>query len=96
MKKATVSELKAALSEFLARVKAGGEVIVTERGRPVAKLVPIRPSGRIPEVLREMEKEGLLRVGSGKLPSGFWKLPRPRDPKGLVLRALLDERAEGR
>ncbi len=42
MKKvAKVSELKASLSKYLARVKAGEEVIVTERGKPVAKLVPI-------------------------------------------------------
>ncbi len=41
MRSATVSKLKAALSEHLARVKAGEEVIVTERGKPIAKIVPI-------------------------------------------------------
>ena len=38
---ATVSKLKATLSEHLARVKAGEEVIITERGKPIAKIVPI-------------------------------------------------------
>jgi len=40
MKTAAVSKLKAGLSEYLARVKAGEEVIVTERGKPIAKIVP--------------------------------------------------------
>lgn len=26
----------------------------------------------------------------------FWKLPRPEDPEGLLLKALLEDRREGR
>jgi hypothetical protein len=43
-----------------------------------------------------MEKQGLIKLGSGKLPKGFWVMPRAEDPKGLVLSALLEERKEGR
>jgi hypothetical protein len=43
-----------------------------------------------------MEKQGLIRLGSGKLPKGFWTLPRTEDPKGLVLGALLEDREETR
>ena len=43
MKAAKVSELKASLSKYVARVKNGEEILVTERGRPVAKLVPWTP-----------------------------------------------------
>jgi hypothetical protein len=39
-----------------------------------------------------MEKQGLIRLGTGKLPKGFWKIPRPEDSKSLVLKALLEER----
>ena len=92
MKTAAVSRLKASLSEYLLKIKAGEEIIVTERGKPIAKLVPIARSGRVPERLREMEKEGLVSIGRGKLPKNFWTSPRPRDPKGLVLKALLEER----
>lgn len=35
-----VKELKARLSEFLARVEGGEDLVVTDRGRPVARLVP--------------------------------------------------------
>ena len=96
MKTATVSKLKASLSEYLRQVKAGEEVLVTERGRTIAKLVPIRRSDTLPEYLLEMEQRGLVRLGAGKLPKAFWKLPRPRDPKGLVVKAVLSEREDGR
>jgi len=42
-----------------------------------------------------MEKQALIKLGSGKLPKGFWKMPRAKDPQGLVLRALLEERETG-
>lgn len=48
------------------------------------------------ERLEEMERRGLIRLGSGKIPSDFWDLPTPEDPRGSVLAALLDEREEGR
>lgn len=46
--------------------------------------------------LAEMERRGLIRLGSGKIPDDFWDLPAPEDPRGSVLGALLDEREEGR
>ena len=36
-----IAELKATLSERLARVKRGEEVVITERGVPVARLLPL-------------------------------------------------------
>lgn len=95
MKTAPVSRLKASLSEYLRRVKAGEEVIVTERGKPIARLTPVKRIGVFPEHLVEMERQGRIKLGSGRLPKDFWKLPRPRDPKGLTLKALLEEREAG-
>ena len=92
---AKVSELKAGLSAYLARVKAGEEVVVTDRGTPVAKLVPIpRTADHEMERLRDMERRGLIKLGTGKLPPGFWDMPRPEDPGDGVLKALLEEREE--
>jgi len=92
----TVSKLKASLSEVLRRVKAGEEVLVTERGRVIARLSPPASSPALPESLREMERQGLVKLGTGKLPRNFWSMPRPKDPKGLVMKALLEERADSR
>jgi len=96
MKIAAVSKLKAYLSEYLNQVKAGNEVLITDRGEPVARLVPISRTRTVGESLARMEKQGLIRLGSGKLPKDFWAMPRAEDPKGIVLKALLEERKEGR
>jgi prevent-host-death family protein len=96
MKIAAVSKLKAYLSDYLNQVKAGHEVLITDRGKPVARLVPISRTKSTRESLVRMEKQGLIKLGSGKLPKDFWSMPRPEDPQGLVLKALLQEREEGR
>jgi prevent-host-death family protein len=61
MKTTTVSKLKASLGEYLRSVKAGEEVLVTERGRPVARLSPAARCDVLADHLVEMEKHGLLR-----------------------------------
>lgn len=96
MTTATVSKLKASLSEYLRRVKAGEEVLVSERGRPIAKLVPVHGKDNLPDHVAALARQGLARIGSRKLSRAFWALPRPRDPKGKVLQALLEEREHGR
>ncbi|OHC65136.1 MAG: hypothetical protein A2040_14820 [Rhodocyclales bacterium GWA2_65_19] len=45
----TVAEAKAHLSELLARVEGGEELVITRRGRPVASLSPVRPIKRPPD-----------------------------------------------
>jgi len=95
MKTAAVARLKAELSRYLRLVKSGEEIVVTEHRVPVARLVPIEPGDIVDEDLRELERQGLLRVGSGKLPKGFWKQRRARDPKGLLRKALMKERETG-
>ena len=37
-------ELKTKLSEYLRRVKAGETIIVTERGRTIGQLIPVKPT----------------------------------------------------
>ena len=96
MKTAAVSELRARLSEYLNQVKAGMEVLITDRGKPVARPVPISRSKNLKESLVSMEKQGLIKLGSGKLSKDFWRMDRPDDPQGLVLKALLEEREAGR
>ncbi len=37
-------ELKSKLSEYMRRVKAGQTIVVTERGKPIGQIVPIKAS----------------------------------------------------
>jgi prevent-host-death family protein len=97
MKSASVSKLKATLSACLAWVKAGEEVVVTERGKPIAKIVPLSPDSSIRSShLAALERAGLVKIGSEKLPKDFWEIPRPKDVQGVGLQALLKERETGR
>ncbi len=97
MKSAAVSKLKSSLSEYLLKVKAGEEVIITDRGKPIAKIVPLdREETAIPPHFLTMEKAGLVRIGRSMLNKDFWKMPRPKDKKGRALANLLKEREEGR
>jgi len=97
MKSAAVAELKANLSKYLSQVKAGEQVLVTERGVPVAKLVPVETRKKdLPGHLQDLEKAGLAIIGSGKIPRSFWEWPRPADPKGRAVKSLIEERSKER
>lgn len=94
MKKAKVAELKNGLSRYLAHVKRGGTVLVFERDRPVAQIIPAAvSSGRGDRRLAELERQGLIRRGRGGLPELLRR--RPIRVKGSVLKDLLAERRSG-
>lgn len=90
-----ITELKARLSEHLEAVKAGEEILVTDRGRPIARLTPIAPQEQPDARVEQLIRMGLARPPIAPLPPDFWELPRPADPEGLALKALLEEREEG-
>ncbi len=95
----SVARLKARLSEYLARAKAGEPVIITDRGTPVARLVPL--SGPAEEAGRrtELGRAGLIRDPERAADAAFLERflaePRPADPTGRSLESVLEERAEG-
>lgn len=96
MKSAGVAELKAHLSRYLAAVKEGEEVTVTERGRPIARLVPLDAEADQEARLQRLARAGLVRLPTKKLSAEeFLSRPRPEDPEGVSLRHVLEEREEG-
>ena len=96
MKKASVAELKAKLSEYLAAVKRGQDVIVTERGKPIARLTQLADQSALDAHWAELIRTGAMRPPAQKLPKNFFELPRSDDPEGALLKALLEEREERR
>lgn len=95
MTTASISELKARLSAFLDIVRQGEEVLVTDRGRLIARLIPVR-GGDLEESRRELLlRSGRLRAPEAPLPNDFWDRVRPADSEGRSLAALLEERGEG-
>lgn len=59
-----IRELRLNLSRYVARARTGTEVIVTDRGRPVARLAPIDDEERrADEVYERLVREGLVIPG---------------------------------
>ncbi len=96
MRRASIAALKAHLSEYVNAAKAGEEVIVTDRNKPVARLGPVKPPIRRDARLMDLVRAGLARPAVRALPQEFWERPRPRDRQARALAALIEERAEGR
>jgi prevent-host-death family protein len=59
-----IRELRQDLSRFLRRVRAGEQLVVTERGRPLAVLTPWADETN---VLDRLIATGRLRRGEGRL-----------------------------
>jgi prevent-host-death family protein len=91
----SVGRLKARLSEYLRRVKAGEEIVVTDRGKPVARLVGLEGERALEGRVEELVRSGLARPPLRPLDPGLLQKVRPRDPDVCSLNAALEERSEG-
>ncbi len=90
----SVVQLKSRLSEYLRLVKAGGELVITERGVPVARLVPLDATERRTTRRLRLSKTGIVRPGRGRLPKVLQAPPTGPDLGRDVLNALLAERGD--
>ena len=90
----SVSQLKARLSECLRVVRSGDTLVVTDRGTPVAMVSPL-PPGENEGPMASLIERGLVTPPMKSLRDDFWDLPRPSDPEGLGLKAVLQDRASG-
>ena len=93
---ASVVEFKARQSEHLRAVKAGHELVITERGVPVARVVPLDDSERRSTRRMRLSRAGVIKPGHARLPKTL-QTPPDGPPVGHdVLAALLAERGESR
>ena len=92
----SISETKAKLSALLDLVGAGETVTITDRGRPVAQIVPAAETGDVEGRIARLERAGLIRRPKRKLDVEAF-LARPKlDLGGGVVDLLLEERRTGR
>jgi prevent-host-death family protein len=77
-------QAKILLGQLVKEVRAGYEIVITDRGNPVAKLVPV---GDLPleARVRELEKRGTIGPLAGR------RLPPPLPLAGNAAQRLLQE-----
>jgi prevent-host-death family protein len=95
MKKVNISDLKAKLSSHLQFVREGEEVLVCDRNKPVARIVPVKlddQSGRE----RRLIARGVLVPPLKKRPaSDTWPEP-PGNVSDKVMKQVWRDEREGR
>ena len=82
-------------SKAIKEVRAGKEVVLTERGQPIAVIKPIKKEQALDAALKAMADEGLITLPSrkGPMPAPRW---RPIKVKGQPLSQTIIENREDR
>ncbi|WPD23170.1 MAG: type II toxin-antitoxin system prevent-host-death family antitoxin [Candidatus Electrothrix scaldis] len=89
-----IREAKANLSRYLHSVRQGNEIILTDRNRPVGKIVPISSEElSLWDRLRNLEEKGLIEADTTQCESAPSPLPLPK--KNLAQLLLQEDRENG-
>jgi len=88
-----IADLRNRLTQYLQEVRAGEEIVVRDRQRPIAKIVPFTVDDDDADDAA-LVAAGLMRKGSGKIPSSFWKARRPRLKMRAAVSAVRDDRED--
>ncbi|MFV1988836.1 MAG: type II toxin-antitoxin system Phd/YefM family antitoxin [Gemmatimonadota bacterium] len=78
MRHVPISDLKAKLSQYVDLVQRGEEVVVTDRGRPVARLVGLAGEEDREGRLQQLIRLGRVRPPVDRTPSMKRSLETPR------------------
>ena len=86
-----IREAKINLSKLLKKVQKGGEIIITDRGRPVGKIVPVtQDSLSLSERIENLGKQGWIEP---KKPDEQRPLPPPLPlPDEMAQKFLQEDR----
>ena len=93
MRSTNIADLRNHLTRYLQEVRAGGEIVVRDRERPIAKIVPFTIDDADADDAA-LVAGGLMRKGSGVIPPSFWSARRPRMPRHAVVAAVSADRDE--
>ena len=94
MRTVNIADLKNNLSAHLKRVRAGEELIVKDRNRPVARLMPFTSGEDLDAEEKALVAAGLMRLPVKEKSDDFLALPAPRvalEDIRAVIRAERDE-----
>jgi len=93
MKTVNISDLKARLSAHLQLVKDGEEVLVCDRNKPVARIVPLRLAERSEQVRRLVARGVLVPPTKTRRSSVSWPEPPGNLPDDVMEPLWQEERS---
>ena len=93
MRSTNIADLRNRLTQYLQEVRAGEEIVVRDRQRPIAKIVPFTVDDDDADDAA-LVASGLMRKGSGRLPPSFWKARRSRVTMHAAVVAVRGDRDE--
>ena len=93
MRSTNIADLRNRLTQYLQEVRAGEEIVVRDRQRPIAKIVPFTVDDDDADDAA-LVVAGLMRKGSGTIPPSFWKAPRSRMTLQTAIAAVSADRNE--
>ena len=91
MRTANIAELRDRLTQYLREVRAGEEIIIRDRQRPIAKIVPLTVDD---EADAALVAAGLMRKAEGSLPASFWRTRRAAVAVRTAAAAVREDRAD--
>ena len=100
MRSVNIAELKNNLSHYLRQVREGNEIVVRDRDRVIARIVPAAPLTGYDEELVELASQGKVRLPETQLDKAVVvetlkrKLPRLKTtgkPAEKILKRIMDE-----
>ena len=87
-----IRDAKMHLSKYIKMVQKGTEVIITDRGRPVGKIVPVQNEDlTLEERIKVLEDQGLIEKQSAKR---LQKIPSPIPVPDNIAQNYLQEDRE--
>lgn len=81
-----IRELRADLSRWLKQAQAGEEILVTNRGKPIARITPANGRSKLDDLIARGLATRATRVPTRET------MPRPIKTRGTVSDMLLEER----
>jgi prevent-host-death family protein len=94
MRTVDIAELKNNLSAYLEHVKTGEELIVKDRNRAVARLVPLTSGEDLDSEEGALVAAGLMRIPLKEKSDDFLALPAPQVATADIQKAIRAEREE--
>ncbi len=91
MRSTNIADLRNRLTQYLREVRAGEEIVVRDRQRPIAKIVPFTVDDDDADDAA-LVAGGLMRKGSGLIPPSFWKARRSRMTRRAAIAAVSADR----